>query len=693
MPASSQSDKLKHYKVVFQPSGRRGFVPEGTTLLDAGRQLGVGIENLCAGARTCAKCRVRIEEGKFGREGIISSLAHTSPPTEREQHFLAREDFAPNERFACDARALGDLAVFVPESSRINRQIIRKSATERAFALDPATRLYYIQVTRPTLEDEDRGDFERLVEALQERFDLGDLSIDYQVLRELQHTLREGEFGVTVTVWQGSEIIRIQPGFHDKLAGLAVDIGSTTLAAYLCDLRSGEVLATEATMNPQVAYGEDILSRISYVVEQEDGLATLNQVIVNALNEVAEAATVSVGLQLADIAEVAVVGNTVMHHIFLNLDPTYLGGTPFPASLVAPVDVKARELGLRVNPAANVHVLPVKAAYVGADNMGVVLAEEPHKQDEIMLIIDVGTNGEILLGSRERLLSASSPTGPAFEGAQIMFGMRAAEGAIERVRINPDTFETRFKVIGREDWSDAWETSTPDPPEESKDRRRRGPKLRQPAPILAGGICGSGIIEAVTEMFKAGILLPSGAFDSSLKHERIVRFDDKPAFVLARTDQTTIGREILIGIGDVRALQLAKSALYTGAQMLMEALGVERVDKIVLAGAFGSYIGKEHAMALGMFPDCDLSNVYAVGNAAGDGARIALLNRAKRQEIAEVARWIEHFQIPLADKFQDYFIAALNLPHATHSFPRAEASLQDGKMTRQLTRQENGEVS
>jgi uncharacterized 2Fe-2S/4Fe-4S cluster protein (DUF4445 family) len=670
-----QSQQPDQHLVIFQPSGRRGEVPQGHTVLEAAQQLGVGIENLCGGAQTCGKCRVRIEEGNFEKAGITSSVAHVSPPSERERAYLERHEFGSNERFACEAHIFGDLAVFVPETSRTNKQIVRKSATERAITVNPAIRLYYVTVPEPTLADEGQGDLERITDELRQRFGLENLRVDYALLPTLQQVLREGKWGVTVTVWDGREIIRVQPGFHDKAIGLAVDIGTTTVAAYLCDLESGQVLVTEAAMNPQVAYGEDIMSRISYVTEHEGGLATLNTAIVDMLNQLAEAATTQVELEPADIAEVTLVGNTVMHHLVLNLDPAHLGGAPFPTCFVDPIDIKARDLGLRVNPAANVHVLPVKAAYVGADNMGVVLAEAPHEQDDIMLIIDVGTNGEILLGSRERLLSASSPTGPAFEGAQITFGMRAAEGAIERVHIDPQTLETRFQIIGREGWSDTWtdDSAEPDPP---PDGSRRGPRPRQEEPVLARGICGSGIIDAIAEMFRAGILLPSGAFNADLQHERIVTFGGLPAFVIAHTDQTTIERDIVITIADVRAVQLAKGALYSGARLLMEELGVTEVDKIVLAGAFGSYIDRERAMILGLFPDCDPAQVYAVGNAAGDGARIALLNRAKRQEIVRVSRWIEHIQIPMVGEFQDRFIDALNLPHASDSFPHVEAWLR-----------------
>lgn len=670
-----QGSEGKRHLIVFQPSGRRGYVKNGVTILEAAQKLGVGIQTLCAGARTCGKCRVQIEEGPFQREGIVSTMAHVSPPREREKAFLARNEFAPNERFACDTLVHGDLMIFIPETSRMEAQIVRKSATARTISVDPAVRLYYVEVPEPTLADEGHSDLDRLSAQLSQRFGLGKLHVDYQVLPDLQRVLREGNFGVTVTVWNDEKIIRVQPGLHDRAVGLAVDIGTTTVAAYLCDLFTGEVLATEATMNPQVAYGEDVMSRISYVMQHEEGLARLHGSIIDTIDQLAQAAAADAGLQLEDIAEVTLVGNTVMHHLALNIDPSYLGGSPFPTCVADSLNISARDLGLGLQPAANVFVLPVKAGYVGADNMAVMLAEAPHEQDEVMLIIDVGTNGEILLGSRRRLLSASSPTGPAFEGAQITFGMRAAEGAIERVRVEPGTLETRFKVIGREAWSNTWPGTTPDSADRPGDRQRRR-KLRQEQPVLARGICGSGVIDAVAEMLRAGVLLPSGAFASGLKHERLVTHDGLPAFVIAFGEQTAVGRDIVITIADVRAVQLAKAALYTGTRLLMDELGVNAVDKVVLAGAFGSYIDPVRAMILGLIPDVDPQRVYAMGNAAGDGARIALLNRAKRREIRVAARWLEHFHVPVVGEFEERFMEALTLPHLTEPFPHVEAWLR-----------------
>jgi len=644
--------KARTHLVVFQPSGRRGHVPDRAWLLDAARELGVEIESICGKKRTCAKCKVRIEEGFYPREGIRSSASHVSPALREEAQLLGSE-LEQGYRLACCARVRGDLVVFVPEESRATRQIVRKTATERTITIKPAVRKYYVEIEPPTLHDP-LGDWERMISELKRSFDLEGLVADYYVLKGLSRTLRQGEWKITVSVWMGREVIRVEPGYVERAVGLAVDVGTTTLAGYLCDLRTGEVLATQAMMNPQVPFGEDVMSRITFAMTHEDGLERLNSAIIEGLNALARDATAQVDLGPEDILEVALVGNTAMHHLLLNIDPTPLGQSPFPPTLHHSLNIKARDLGLRVCPGANVHILPIEAGFVGADNVAVLIAEEPYNQDLMTLIIDIGTNGELVLGNRHRLLSASCATGPAFEGAHIRFGMRAAPGAIERVQIDPATLEVRFKVIGQEKWNDEL------PSEE----------------VRAVGICGSGIIDAVAEMFRAGILEKSGRFKKGLNHPRLRQGDAGPEYVVAWAEETTIGKDITVNIKDVRALQLAKAAMYAGAKLMMRRLGVTRLDRVILAGAFGSYIDKARAMLLGLFPDCELDKVWAVGNAAGDGARIALLNVDKREEANRVARQVEYVELTVEPDFQQEFMNAMYLPHARDRFPNLEAWLE-----------------
>ncbi len=645
-PGASPPETLdpgRSYKVVFQPAGRSGQVAAGTTLLETARQLGVGIEAICGGRETCHKCVVRVEEGDFARHGLSSNDDHLSPPSEREEAYRQKRSLPEGSRFACTARVLGDVLVSVPEESQAQKQIVLKAATPRTVIIEPIIRLYYLELERA--RHGDPGDRERVLAELERRFHLAGVTFDYYALRQLSDVLRQtGQ--ITLTVWDDCRVIRVQAGYHELPLGLAVDVGSTTLAAYLCDLRTGELLVTVSAMNPQVSYGDDIMSRISYANERPEGRERLHRAVIEALNDLAGAAARQAGFSPADIVDMTLVGNSVMHHLLLDLNPQSLGGSPFIPVTKDPVDMLAADLGLALNPGSRLHVLPLEAGFVGADNVGVILAEEPHRQEEITLIIDVGTNGELLVGSRDRLLCTSSPTGPALEGAQITHGMRAAAGAIERVRIDPETRAVRFKVIGREEWSD-----------------------ESPGEVQARGICGSGIIEAVAEMFLAGLLQPDGRFTKNLVSPRHIRVHNTAAFVIATAEESATGAPIVVSQADVRAIQLAKAALYVGAQFLIRSLGLKTVDRIVLAGAFGSVIDPLHTMVLGMIPDCDLERVAAVGNAAGDGARIVLLNKSRRREAAEVARWVEHMDLPLENEFQQWFMAALAFPHSTDPFP------------------------
>ena len=654
----TKNNKETSSAVIFMPSGRRGSIEDGTTVLEAARQLGVKIESICGAKMTCNKCLIRVEEGNFAKHGIYSAADHLSAPGEGELQLLEKLD-SLDSRLSCQARILDDVLIFVPEESRGQKQIIRKSATERAIDIDPAIRQYYVEVT-PAILGEHRGDWGRLQDALAETWDLHNLQIDLRVLQQLQAALREEAWAVTVTIWQDLRhawhVIDVQPGYVEGAYGLAVDIGSTTVAGYLCDLRTGAILATESTMNPQVAYGEDLMSRISYAIENKDGLEKMHKAIIDTINRLAARAAREAGLRTRDIYEAVFVGNTTMIHILLDIHPVEIGGAPFALANRDAMDLTANELGLHLHPGARVHVLPAEAGHVGADNVGALIAEESYKREEIILLVDVGTNAEIVLGNKDWMFSASSPTGPAFEGAQILHGMRAAPGAVERVRIDPQTQEPRFRVIGEERWSNEWDLS---PDADLAD---------QPA-TLAAGICGSGIIEVVAELYMSGVLLANGRFNPTCSSPRLHRDGSNVAYELATAEETTSGRPLMITQRDVRNIQLAKAALYAGAKLLMKRAGIEKVDKVILAGAFGSYIDTTHAMVLGLVPDCDLEQVFAVGNAAGDGARIALLNKKKRLEAQELVEWVTYVETAVDPDFQAEFAEAIHIPHASAPYP------------------------
>ena len=639
-------------QIVFQPSGRRGVIEAGKSVLEAARILGVGIEAACGGARVCGKCRIIVETGRFEKLNLTSAADHVSPVGEVERKFLTAEELERGYRLACNAFLNGDLVVTVPEESRSAKQVILEKGRDRKIELRPAVKTVTVQLVSATLSDF-RDDARRLLDALEKETGLRGLTIDFPVLRDLPSILRENEWKATATIWQDKEVIRVSPGERKTSLGVAIDIGTTTLAAFLCDLTTGAVLAKSSRMNPQIGYGEDVLARISYAMSEPDGREKLQDAIIGAVNALTAEMTGKAGFTSQDVDEMVLVYNTAMHHLALGFDPRYVGRAPFAPAISAPLDVKARDLGVKINPSGNVHSLPVEAGFVGADNVAVLLAEEPYNSDRVKLIIDIGTNGEIDLGNKDRLLSTSCATGPALEGAQIAFGMRAAPGAIERVKIDPLTYEPRYKVIGQDEWYPVpcdWH-----------------PTVQK---VGAQGICGSGVIEAIAAMYRAGVISKAGRIDAKLNTPRVRRGESgKLEYVLAWAKETAIGKDIVIMQGDIRAVQLAKAALYVGAQYLMERYGVDYVDEVILAGAFGSYIDKESAMAIGMFPDCDLSRVHAVGNAAGDGARIALLNVEKRREAAKVARRVEFIETAAEPDFQKKFMDAIAIPHAKDKFP------------------------
>jgi uncharacterized 2Fe-2S/4Fe-4S cluster protein (DUF4445 family) len=636
--------KNKKHTIIFQPSGLRGKVSDGTTILNAARQFGVDLESLCGGKGTCGKCKIRIEEGYFDKYGIQSSVKSVVTLQERNAKFITKRQAKQNYLLACQTRIHGDVVVFVPEESRKGRQVVRKEATIRKIKLNPAIKKYHIELKPASLSDT-TGDFERIQSVLEKKFKIYDLTIDYPVLLKLQNMVRRSHWNITVSIWKKKEIVDVEVGEVKKAYGLAVDIGTTTIAGYLCDLTTSEVVATEASMNPQVAYGEDVMSRIGYAVKEKSGLKKLNDAIIKGLNQIAGGISKKAGIKRSQIIDVTVVGNTCMHHLFLKINPQYLGKAPFPPAIHHSVEVKARDIGIRIADSAYVHVLPIEAGFVGADNVGVLIAEEPYNQDKMLLIIDIGTNGELILGNRKKLMSSSCATGPAFEGAEIRHGMRAAPGAIEKLKIDQKTKEVQFKVIGNDKWN-------------TEDKK-----------IGARGICGSGIFDVAAQMFLAGIIDKSGRFNMKIRSQRLRQSKDEPEFVIAWAKETAIKHDIVVCQKDIRAIQLAKGAMYSGAKIMMKRMGVSKIDRVILAGAFGSYIDKTSAAAIGLFPDCNPKHVYAVGNAAGDGARIALLNVDKRDEADLWARRVEYIELTLEPEFNRTFTKALNFPHAEDKFP------------------------
>ncbi|MEH6824799.1 MAG: ASKHA domain-containing protein [Motiliproteus sp.] len=639
--------------IVFTPSGLRGEFAVGTSVLQAAQLLGVDLESSCGGRGVCGRCQVKLSTGDFPKHRISSRSEHLSSPTALEATNEANV-LENGRRLGCASQILGDMVIDIPSDSQVHKQHIVKDADACDIEHDPAVKLYHAQVPPPNMH-EPASDLRRLQQLLQQQYQITCLGCDLAVMQQLQPALKNSERQVTVAVYHSpgdqAEIIAVWPRIKERVFGLAVDLGSTTVAAHLCDLSSGEVVASSAVMNPQIRFGEDLMSRVSYVMMNDGGDREMTGVVREALSELALDAATKAGVTTDDILEMTIVCNPIMHHLLLGIDPTPLGSAPFALATDRAVLLKASELDLKLNPQARAFVLPCIAGHIGADTAGVILAERPDLTDQVTLLVDVGTNAEIVLGNRHRLLAASSPTGPAFEGAQISCGQRAATGAIERVRIDRQTLEPRFKVIGCDLWSDDPEFA------------------RETENIRISGVCGSGIIEVIAELFLAGVICADGVINPAMAQQspRVVADGRTFVYVLHQGDST-----LRITQNDVRAIQLAKAALYAGIRLLMDHLGVTTVERIGLAGAFGSHIDVKYAMVLGLIPDCDLERVGPVGNAAGTGARIALLNRHKREEIEQVLRVVEKIETAIEPKFQDHFVAAMALPHLTDEFIELE---------------------
>ncbi|MBZ0129920.1 MAG: ASKHA domain-containing protein [Rhodobacteraceae bacterium] len=643
--------------VIFTPSGKRGRFPVGTPILQAARQLGVDLDSVCGGRGICSKCQITPAYGEFPKHGVTVAEGALSDWNTVEERYKSKRGMIEGRRLGCQAQVQRDVVIDVPPESQVHKQVVRKRAEARQITMNPSVKLFYVEVVEPDMHDPS-GDMERLADALKVQWNINNVQADLHILQGLQKALRKGEWKVTCAVHLSDHnnpprIMHIWPGYYDgTIYGLAVDLGSTTIAAHLCDLQSGEVVASSGIMNPQIRFGEDLMSRVSYSMMNPGGALEMTRVVRDGMNALFAQLTGDVGVDRSLIVDAVIVCNPVMHHLFVGIDPYELGQAPFALATSNALDLRAADLDLEIHPAAHVYILPCIAGHVGADAAAVALSEAPNRSADLMLVVDVGTNAEILLGNTERVLACSSPTGPAFEGAQISSGQRAAPGAIERVVIDPASKEPRFRVIGSDLWSD-------------------DPGFAEAiATTGVTGICGSGIIEVVAEMRMAGLLDASGLIGSAEQTGTGRCFPDGRTNSYLLWDQSAEGGpKITVTNGDIRAIQMAKAALYSGARLLMDKFGVDAVDRIVLAGAFGAHISPLHAMVLGMIPDCPLDKVTSAGNAAGTGARIALLNLDARTEIEETVRRIHKVETAIEPRFQEHFINASAIPNAVEPFP------------------------
>jgi len=614
------------HRITFQPSGLRSDAEEGETLLDASLKAGEDVESTCAGSGICGKCAVLVRSGE------------TSPETTEELNVLSPERLSEGYRLSCMAVPRSDCTVEVPESSRRRRQVVLGGDSKRTFRLFPAARRFYVDAGAP-MENAPVPDAERVIRAAGKTHGLEGLTFGIRALRSLPGALRAGNNSVTLTVLDGRDIVRVTPGYGGALYGAAVDFGSTTVAACLCDMESGEVISEASSQNPQISMGEDVMRRIGHAAA--GGADKLKDAAVFALDGIVEELCQSApgGVSPDDIVEVSVVGNTAMFHLLLGLDVSALGVYPFTPALAGPVAVDGGQAGIGMLENARIYFPPAVGGFVGSDLVAAAMATGDTGPAETVLLADLGTNGELALFSGGEVAVASCATGPAFEGAHIEHGMRASEGAIERVVIDPDTGEVSLKVIGFAGWS----------------RPGRAAGVR--------GVCGSGVVDAVAQMHAAGIIDESGKFINAGGPARLAKSEDGAVgFVLATGNETVSGRAVSITQSDIRAVQLAKAAIASGVGILMSRLSVNSIDRVLLAGAFGNYIDPKGAWELGMFPGTGPSSVSSIGNAALDGARALLLGSDSRAQAALFASSAIHVELSTDSSFQERFMDAMSFP-------------------------------
>jgi len=607
--------------VTFEPEGRRVRVPSETSIFQAAREAGVGIRTECGGEGTCGKCRVIVDNKSAVTEVVDAEKAHLSP-----------REIDLGYRLACRTILKQNVTVMVPEESRIGARKIQIIGLERPVPLNPSVKKFHVVLPKPTLSDV-RPDLKRLLDHLEDVYGLKGLEIEYEILKKLPDILRDADWGFTVAIWNDRVIIAVEAGdTSDKLLGLAIDIGTSKIVGYVVDLITGQTLGVGSVENPQVMHGEDVISRITFAMDGEEKLRVLQKLAVEGVNDVLHEACTQANVDANNVYEATVAGNTAMHHFLLAIQPKYLALAPYTPAVRKSINVKAKELGIEINLNGVVYTLPIIAGFVGADAVGDVLSSGIHESGELSLLLDIGTNTEVFVGNAEDILSCSCASGPAFEGAHIKHGMKAVTGAIEKVRISPETYETEYETVGD---------------------------------VKPVGLCGSAMVDVVAEMLKGGIINQHGRFSSSIKTPRLKMVDAIPEFVLAWGNETATRKEIAVTQKDINEIQLAKAAMFTGCSILMKRKRVKRedLDRVFIAGAFGSYINPENAKFIGLVPDVPTEKIRFVGNTAVTGAKMALISREARETAEALSKKVRYLELAIDPDFSQEFTYALVIPH------------------------------
>ncbi len=634
-------------KLRLASSREEGEFESGTNLFEALREMGEIVKGFCGGKGLCGKCRILITEGE----------AQLSEVTDPERKFLSEDQLEAGYRLACQAQMMGNsVAVRVPDYSARSGEMILEDGMEVEYEVDPPLKKLHLDLAEPSLDDP-TPDYERLVDGIEREYGIHVDKIDYELQKKLPTLLRSGadsggSLEVTATVFDEEEIIDVEAGWKDDLYGLAVDVGTTTLVAYLVDLNTGETLSTSSVLNPQVEMGGDLVTRITEVTQGSVSKSEAQDLILEGVNGLIDDNLAQSGVERDAIYYAAFVGNTAMHHFTLGIDPKYVARSPFVPARKGQVRIKAGESGLALNQSGYVTWLPLNGGWVGADNVGTLLAAEIGKREEMTLVIDIGTNGEVALGNRKGALVTSTAAGPALEGYSIKHGMRGKQGSIERLTIEENSLEPDFQTVGD---------------------------------IKPIGLCGSGIIDAAAELLRTGIIGRSGRFRSPGSTERVREGEDgQPEYVIAWREETGLETEITFTQGDIREVQKAKGAIQAATRVLMDEVGTEKVDRVLLAGAFGNYISSKSALIIGLFPECDLEKVTSIGNSAGVGAKLVLLDREKMEEAKEIADFVEFYEIAGREGFRENYMASLGLPHEEPGLYPQVRELLDGSSDRAL---------
>lgn len=614
--------KKKSLTVTFEPDGRKVRTQSGTSIFEAACRAGVGIRSECGGKGTCGKCRI-----------IVKDKNAVTKVTEAEMKHISSRKIDSGYRLACRTMVKRNIIVMVPKESRVGVRKIQATGLERPVPLTPLVTKFHIALAKPTLHDV-RPDFERILDSLKDEHGLDRLEVEYEVLKNLPNILRHADWDITITLWNKHKIIAVEEGdTSNRVLGLAVDIGTSKIVGHVVDLTTGRTVSMGSIENPQIIYGDDVISRIAFAAVDEEKLETLQRLTSEGINNIVHDACTQAGVDSRNIYEATIAGNTAMHHFFLGIQPKYLAISPFTSAIRASMDIRAKEVNIKIHPEGNVHVLPVIAGFVGADAVADVLSSGIHESEKLSLLLDIGTNTEVFVGNSKDLLSCSCASGPAFEGAHIKHGMKAVTGAIEKVRIKLDSgCEVEYETVG-----DA----------------------------KPSGLCGSAMIDAVAQMAKCGIINRRGRFNMNVKSPRLKIVDDKVEFVLAWKNETATGGEITVTQEDINEIQLAKAAIFAGCWILMKRKNVNRkdLDQVLIAGAFGNYINPENAKLIGLVPDVPTNKIKSVGNAALTGAKMALISKEARKTAEKLSKRIRYLELTVDPDFRSEFADAMFIPH------------------------------